>query len=65
MDVGKVVYAIWYRNPDGAWKLHQTFETALDADRAFQALERVRPRHGARLVRMVVTTVLGDIQPRE
>lgn len=48
------VYAIWYKNERGEWVQYQSFDNALDADRAFQALERLGP---ARPIRLVLQTV--------
>ena len=53
------VYAIWYLNEAGLWVQYQTFDRPLDADRAFQAIQRMRPAWRMRLIRQIVT-VLAD-----
>jgi len=51
----ETVYAIWYKNESGLWVQYQTFKEPLEADRAFQALEKLNPRLEVRLIRQVVT----------
>jgi hypothetical protein len=38
-----VLYVICYLDQDGRWQVHQTFDNPLEADRAFQPIERLRP----------------------
>lgn len=56
------VYAIWYKSERGEWVQYQTFDEPLEADRAFQALERLGPTRPIPLVLQTIKVIdeLGE-----